>query len=154
MWTRRVSVFEPRSGSAEAQAESADASAEAVSWVLQHDPIATIVPSINAIWEAEANLAAVARCVGAARVPADGRAATASGSLGAERQGRLWQESELAELARGADAAVVRERCDDGEILISRLPVLRNSINMAANGSILSNGKCVYAPSLTTFSGL
>ncbi len=110
MWTRRVSVFEPKSGGAESQAASVSQSKEAVAWVLQHEPIATIVPSINATWEAEANIAAVIEASRRPRVPAMGQAAAMPQELvGAVH--RLWIKSEVQELANSAEAHVIRERC-------------------------------------------
>jgi aryl-alcohol dehydrogenase-like predicted oxidoreductase len=110
MWTRRVSVFEPNSDAAESQAASISQSKEAVAWVLQHEPIATIVPSINAMWEADANIAAVAEAAARPRVAATGHAAPMPHAL-ADAAQRLWTKSHLQELADKAEAQVIRERC-------------------------------------------
>jgi aryl-alcohol dehydrogenase-like predicted oxidoreductase len=110
MWTRRVSVFEPKSATAESQAASASQSKEALTWVLQHEPIATIVPSINATWEAEANIAAATEASGRPRLAAMGQAAPMPQELAGAAQ-RLWSKADVQELADQAEAQVIKDRC-------------------------------------------
>ena len=77
---------------------------------LQHEPIATIVPSINSMWEAEANIDAVIEASRRPRVAATGRAAPMPRELEGAAE-RLWIQSQVQELANTAEAQVIRERC-------------------------------------------
>lgn len=96
-WGRRISVFEPAADVDEGA--RAEAVAASLRWALRHPAVATIVPAMNATWEADANLAAVARL----DEPVDE-------TQWSPWRDRLWDRVSLAGLAVGAESAAIRER--------------------------------------------
>jgi len=101
-WGRRISVFEPVEASGRTPAPAAfTAAQESLRWVLQQPGLATTVPAMNAPWEAEQNLRAVADL----RRPAD-----VSGF--APYLDRLWGPAQLTALAHSAESAAIRQRAE------------------------------------------
>ena len=102
-WGRRISVFEPVPPSPETAplGDALNAAQRSLLWCLNSAPFATSVPSVNAPWEAEQLLQAV------------GEAASAPPDLTAEfgsYRDRLYDPAALAQIAAGAESAIVRER--------------------------------------------
>lgn len=99
-WGRRISVFEPAGDPGAAPpAPGWTPAQESLRWVLQQPGISTTVPAMNAEWEVAQNLAAAADL----REPAD------PSCFGRFRD-RLWDPEALAELARSAESAAIRQR--------------------------------------------
>ncbi|MGI4789993.1 MAG: aldo/keto reductase [Janthinobacterium lividum] len=102
-WGRRISVFEPvQAGQPPmlpAPGQPMNAAQRSLLWCLHSAPFATTVPSINAPWEAEQLLQAVA-----GPFPTD---LTADFDLFRDR---LYDPEELGLLAAGAESAAIRDR--------------------------------------------
>jgi aryl-alcohol dehydrogenase-like predicted oxidoreductase len=99
-WDRRISVFEPvRAEERGASALVLNAAQRSLLWCLQTAPCATVVPSINARWEADQLLQAVAAEAGVAET--DDFAVYRS---------RLDDPAELSAMAAMAESRAIRDR--------------------------------------------
>jgi predicted aldo/keto reductase-like oxidoreductase len=99
-WGRRISVFEPvEAGDCAPSAAASLPAQQSLKWVLQHPVVSVAVPAMNAIWEVDQNLQAVAHL--GEKVNTD---------CFAPYQDRLWDEEQLAQLARCAESPTIRER--------------------------------------------
>jgi len=99
-WDRRISLFEPlNTEERETLNGELNAAQRSLLWALQTSPASTSVPSINAMWEAKQNLAAIEQI----DTPAD--------TCGFERYaGRLDRQEDLALLAKQAESHAIRQR--------------------------------------------
>lgn len=101
-WGRRISVFEPvppHSETAQTHGEL-NAAQRSLLWCFNSAPFATSVPSINAPWEAEQLLQAVGKTATQTDLTAE---------FGSYRD-RLYDPVALAQLAKGAESMIIRER--------------------------------------------
>lgn len=99
-WRRRISVFEPVEAEDHAPSTAASLPAqESLKWVLQHPAVSVAVPAMNAMWEVDQNLRAVAQL-----------GEVVDTDCFALYQDRLWDAEQLAHLARCAESPTIRER--------------------------------------------
>jgi hypothetical protein len=99
-WDRRISVFEPTQPEERRSfTPSLNAAQRSLLWCLQSARCATTVPSINAFWEADQLLQAVA-----AEAPE-----IETGDF-ARYRGRLEDVEQLGLMAAHAESAAIRER--------------------------------------------
>lgn len=99
-WDRRISVFEPvPAGNRIEDASGLTPAQKGLIWALQNSPAAVAVPAINAVWEADECLNAVARL-----------GVDIDVAEFAPYTDRLWRETDLTGLAEGAESKAIRDR--------------------------------------------
>jgi aryl-alcohol dehydrogenase-like predicted oxidoreductase len=99
-WDRRISVFEPAgNGGRDESSSDLTPAQKSLIWTFRNSPAAVAVPAINASWEADECLDAIAHL----DIPVDV-------SEFGHYADRLWREGDLASLAEGAESKAIRDR--------------------------------------------